>query len=252
MENPAKKCPSGISNGTLYYFDTLPSTNEYAKTNIHLLNNGDVICSDVQTSGKGRAGRHWLSEIKLSLTFTIVISAPKDIALWPNISQILCLTVTEILHEKNIAPIIKWPNDILVSKKKICGILTEVIHTEKDEKYIIIGCGLNVNTTEDFLSTIDKPAASMKSITGNTYDKKAILIKIIAGFSENLDYLTKDGFSVFLSKWKYFSQKPGTGITINTGKEIKKAVIIDIEKNGSLTVEIDAKKETLYWGEIAY
>ena len=124
------------------HFNELDSTNKYIKRNIEELGHMTVVVCDKQTSGIGRVSHIWESEENKNLTFSILIKEKvrEDITLF------IGYLVHKLLNRYHINSLIKWPNDIIVNDKKICGILVEAIWSE-DVNYII-GIGINVNQEE--------------------------------------------------------------------------------------------------------
>ena len=138
----------------IIWLDKTDSTNEEAKRQISTLDNLSVLSAFEQTSGKGQRGNSWSSDAGKNLTFSIVMkygcgTIPEIRAIDQFvISEITALAVVELLSAYGIEAKIKWPNDIYVGDRKICGILIE--HSVRDRMLSssIIGVGLNVNQTE--------------------------------------------------------------------------------------------------------
>ena len=147
----------------LYYFDSLESTNEHAKTLIKGAPEGAVILVDQQTGGRGRFGKQWYSPeggIWMS-----VILRPLDPSL---ITIIAGIAVCRALHMNGVLPGIKWPNDIVLNGKKIGGTLTEII-----DKTIILGIGVNLNIRE-FPDELEATASSVFLETKKHLEKKMV------------------------------------------------------------------------------
>ena len=111
---------------SIYRYDELDSTNAYIKKNCGNLQNFAVIWAETQAEGRGRFSRTWNSVPGRDLTFSILLPLDQlKPSMWPNITQIAALAVSELLEAYKIISFIKWPNDVLVKSKKICGILCE-------------------------------------------------------------------------------------------------------------------------------
>ena len=123
---------------------------------------GIVVCADMQSAGRGRRGRSWLSEKGDSLLFSMLLRpdiAPDKAS---QITLLMALAVTRSLREcYGFEAMIKWPNDILINEKKVCGILTEMNLNKTEIASIIIGSGVNVNQ-ENFPEEISAIATSLK------------------------------------------------------------------------------------------
>lgn len=127
------------------YFDELSSTNDYAKKHKNELESGTIVITDFQKSGRGQYSRIWNSDPCKNLTFSVLIRNPRSTHLHSVtlLSALACLdTIVEVTSERVS---LKWPNDIIVNEKKVCGILVESTFTGKTPDAVIIGIGLNVN-----------------------------------------------------------------------------------------------------------
>lgn len=169
------------------------STNNEAKRRIAHLDNLSVLSSMSQTSGRGQQGNSWSSEAGKNLLFSIVMKHGRGLVKACSqfgFSQVAALAVVNTLKDKGISAMIKWPNDIYVEDRKICGILIENSLREEWTISSIIGIGLNVNQTE-FDITLPNPV-SMSLITGETYDLHEILGQLLESFESLWDtYLNK-------------------------------------------------------------
>ena len=168
--------------------------------------NGTVIISEIQTHGRGRFNRTWLSPAG-GLWFTIILTPhlmDKDL---PKITLITAISISEILREDyNIQIYVKWPNDIYYKRSKLCGILTEI---EKVEEIIFlnIGIGINVNLNTDDLKLYGGRATSIKSATGKEVEREILLSKILYNFEKYYEYYvqTKDLKTIFNKMEKFFT-----------------------------------------------
>lgn len=164
---------------TIFRFDSVESTNNYIKVNSSSLEEGTVVVSKIQTSGRGRSNHTWMSE-EGNLYFSFIIneftSRRKIFELLSKVS----ITVVRLLRDFNIKSEIKYPNDILIEDKKICGILIES-YGALEIDYIVVGVGINVNQL-DFKGLNDK-AISMKKILGININIEQILGKFIEHYN---------------------------------------------------------------------
>lgn len=126
---------------------------------------GTVVITDNQHSGRGQRGSRWVSEPGKNLTFSVVLKPnlrPDQLFI---IAQTIALGVADYVKTKTSGVKIKWPNDILVFDKKVCGILIESSLAGPVVQFVVAGIGLNVNQTE-----FDNPrATSLKTVTGNEF-----------------------------------------------------------------------------------
>jgi BirA family biotin operon repressor/biotin-[acetyl-CoA-carboxylase] ligase len=133
---------------TILNFNELPSTNDYLKENASFFNEGTVVWTKNQTSGRGQQGNKWISEADKNLTFSILL-LPHFLQVNKQfyLSMVTALAVTDFLKKFDVEAQIKWPNDILVNKKKISGILIENTLKGNSINCSIVGVGININQT---------------------------------------------------------------------------------------------------------
>ena len=154
------------------------STNDEARRRLDVLDNLSVVAARTQTSGRGQGDHTWTSEPGQNLTFTFVLKFPPCAPL--SASEILRITqaVTHALREyllsKGVVARIKWPNDIYVGDKKICGILIENILGGKQVAASMVGIGLNLNQSR-FPADLPNPV-SLRQVTGRRYDLREELV----------------------------------------------------------------------------
>ncbi len=183
----------GVFGAPVFNLSTCESTNAYAKDWLQGGNSiieGTVFKTLNQTAGRGQGGTGWLAESGKCLTFSIVLE-PHFLgaheAWWLN--AITSLSVLYALSELR-PPLeekihIKWPNDLILADKKICGILTETVLMGSQLKYAIVGIGLNVNQEEIPLPN----AGSIKSVSGREYDIDQIFEMVLFSLKNHYDLL---------------------------------------------------------------
>lgn len=179
----------------IIWFDTLESTNSEARRRFSDLDNLSVIAAVRQSAGRGQGDHTWCSEPGANLTFTVVLKFGPDGGLRPLaasdsllITEVITLALRLYLEEKGIEARIKWPNDIWVGDRKICGILIENIFKGSQVQGSMVGIGLNLNQ-KTFPADLPNPV-SLTSLTGDTYNVKEELEKLhgfIAQCAEKTD-----------------------------------------------------------------
>ena len=225
------------------YFPTLSSTNDYLKEHYLDFEYPTYCVTYNQTKGRGRTGHSWEASPNLNLALSVLFKVD-DIK--ENITLKAAIAVTKAL--KNIIDLaynIKWPNDILIGNKKICGILTEGI-TTKDAIYLIIGIGVNINQI-NFSKDIDDKTTSLKKETGKEYLIKDIEDEIINKLNFIINHYNDQLDVDFIKKHLYGMNKE---ISYHQGQEIKKGRIIDLKTNGELVIETENDIKNIRTGEI--
>lgn len=177
----------------LYYFESTGSTNTDAK---RLAEEGEphgtTIVANMQTAGKGRRGRTWQSPAGANTYFTILLKPDFSPDKASMLTLVMALSVAEAIEEiTGLKADIKWPNDIVVHKKKVVGMLTEMSTTpEMDEiQYVVIGVGTNVNydSPENFPEELRPTATSLRMEAGHLINRAALTERMLARFEVNYE-----------------------------------------------------------------
>lgn len=169
------------------YYDELPSTHLYVKENQDKLENGTVIIANKQTEGIGTHGRSWYTGSGDNIAMSMLFKPECDLSSLNNITVDVAQTIKKAIKNLyNIGLNIKYPNDLLLNGKKICGILTEINTISGKINYLIISLGFNVNEICFDEETI-KIATSLKKEYNKNFDRKEIILKII----QNINNIVK-------------------------------------------------------------
>jgi len=222
------------------FLEEIDSTNSYAKKIAPQRQDGTVVLSENQTKGKGRLGRDWKSSYGTGIWMSLILKPdiiPKDAVL---LTQVAAAAVVKGINEVLDCGVrIKWPNDIVLGNKKVCGILTELSGEIESINYIVIGIGINVNQNpEDFPQEIEDKATSLKKFTGADISRKAI-IKAIMKYMNNyyLQFLKSQSLEGVVEVCREFSATLKKEVrVIQNGKEIC-GEAIDLSDRGALIVE---------------
>jgi len=185
------------------WFEELDSTNDELLRHISEYDNLSVVAAFRQTAGRGQRGNRWESAGGENLTFSLLVK-PENLpaAEFMALTYLPTLAVKGWLCAQGVPAVIKWPNDIYVGKRKICGMLVENALSGSRIASSVIGIGLNLNQT-DFPGNLANPV-SLKQLTGKDYRLETALEELLAGFDfPALD--TRRGRSVL---WKAY----GTGL----------------------------------------
>lgn len=215
---------------------------------------GTVVVADAQTAGRGRRGRSWSSPKGEALYMSLLLRptfVPDKASM---LTLVMALAVQEAIADINsdVCCMIKWPNDIVIGGKKLCGILTEMSLQGQEIKHVVIGVGINLNQT-DFEEEIAKTATSLKNETGKCIDRFALLEKVVYYFKQNYEiFLETCDMSQIVDKYNRF--------LVNRGKEVRvldpqgeyAGVAKGINEKGELLVEKSSGELiSVYAGEVS-
>lgn len=221
--------------------NTVKSTNTYLK-NIDLTNEGDnytVVVAKEQTAGRGQMKSKWISEAGKNLTFSVLCRF-NDLKVENQkyLNYAISLGVYDVLKELKLSKLsIKWPNDILSGKKKVCGILIENNLKGSYIKSSVIGVGLNVNQ-EKFNNDLVM-ASSLKNILKKDFDLESLLQSILERIKQNIDLLNSEKFDFLNEKYLKVLYKKGIPNMFKNKKGVLfMGKIIGVSKEGKLQVEL--------------
>lgn len=236
------------------YYDETDSTNNQAKAygekgEAH----GTLFVADMQAAGKGRRGRVWVSPAGSSIYMTILLHPDVLPTKAPQLTLVMAMAVAEGIRKvTGLETKIKWPNDIIVNGRKVCGILTEM-STEIDYiNYVVIGDGINVNQ-ETFPEEIRDTATSLKIETGSSVRRSVLIATIMECFEQFYEvFMTTEDLSGLQERYN--------AMLVNLGREVRvlepgneyEAHALGINRTGELIVRTpDGQEKEIYAGEVS-
>ena len=185
------------SKVVLEIFDTISSTNDYLLRKEKNKNKDIKICiAEEQTKGRGRRGKSWISPKFKNIYFSLNSYLKKEDL--SGLSIAVALSVSKVLTKINVMSLIKWPNDLLVGNKKICGILIETAK-EGELTKVVIGIGINVNM--EYSELIDQEWTSIKLEKKQSVDRNSIIAEMINQLCITLNKFEQEEFDYFLKKF---------------------------------------------------
>ena len=204
---------------------------------------GTVILAEEQAKGKGRHGRTWASPAKGGIYMSAVLRpeiAPNEM---PGITLLAAVVVAKSVREvTGLDAMIKWPNDIVVNNRKVCGILTEIKAEQDRCDFVVIGIGVNVNTKPERLP---KGASSLKEElrrAGRPGDVSRIELtrKILEKMEEDYLMLKEKGFKPIIEEWKRLSAMLGSRVKVVLQNRNFEGQAHNIDPDGALVVRLDS------------
>jgi BirA family biotin operon repressor/biotin-[acetyl-CoA-carboxylase] ligase len=225
----------------IFHFFKADSTNTVA---MHLGEQGEphgtLVLAEEQTAGRGRAGRSWIAEKSAGITCSILLRPQIPPAYAPLLTLVAGLAARDAAAEElNGIPDIRWPNDLLVSGKKFCGILTEM-HAETDRiHYAVIGIGMNVNQTKMPADLADI-ATSLRIETGKNHSRLELLIRLLRYLDRYYNQFLTEGAAPILRRFSEVSSYfEGKRVQITTSAETFTGTTAGLEPSGVLRVARD-------------
>jgi BirA family biotin operon repressor/biotin-[acetyl-CoA-carboxylase] ligase len=214
--------------------------------------NGTVFYTEKQLKGRGRKNRPWHSAKELNLTFSILLSNKKYITENPVLlnfaASIAVGNALENLYQLKVE--LKWPNDVLINGKKICGILTESTSEGNKIDRLVIGVGINVNQTM-FQGSYNIPPTSVKLEINETAEREKLLAEVLNNIEELLRVLIESPRTI-IKDWKQRCSMIGDKISISEGEEVKYGIFEDVDENGFLLLKNNNDKiEKIHYGDVS-
>ncbi len=213
---------------------------------------GLVIAAGAQVKGRGRMTRVWFSPSAVNLYFSVLLRPAVEPGRAASLPLVAGLAVAEALRERvpGLALQIKWPNDILIAGKKVCGILCEMQAETDCVRHIILGVGVNVNLTRDLLpEELLGRATSLRIETGQTFSRAAVLAAILNRFEPLYDRWRAEGLAPLMEAIGAFDALRGRRVTLNQGGRQITGRADGILADGALRLATAQGDVSVYSGE---
>ncbi len=234
-------------------FESLPSTNlEAARQAAEGAPEGLCIISAEQTAGRGRLERQWVSPKNAGLYFTVVLRPQFDQSRWSILTLLAAIAVHEALTEVfKVAADIKWPNDVLINDKKVCGILAETVETLTG-RAIVLGIGINLRTNA-LPPELKDVATSVEAETGREAKPDDMIEPLVGSLARYYALVHQPGgMETIVREWtRRSSYAMDKRVRIANGDTIIEGVSRGMENDGALIVETDAGElKTVRTGDV--
>ncbi len=237
-------------NFQVEWFDRLASTNALMRERFSQgleIPSGQIVAAREQTAGRGRQDRKWLCAPNQNLCFSLFVQTGAELAAVPSLTMAAALAVNDLLRSIGILSAPKWPNDVLVDGKKICGILSE----RAEPAGIIVGIGLNVNMSTEEAEAIDRPATSMLIETGRSHNVFQTLETLFQPLEYWVGEWEKGGFSNLRKTWTEQAGPIGKPLTVHDGDLKKSGTLAGFGDHGELLLKTKNGIETIWSGDVS-
>ncbi|ETT53244.1 BirA family transcriptional regulator, biotin operon repressor / biotin-[acetyl-CoA-carboxylase] ligase [Paenibacillus sp. CF095] len=216
---------------------------------------GAVVIAEEQTGGRGRFGRQWFSPPGKGIWMSVLLRPDLPLQHTPQLTLLTGVAVCRAVRACSGADAgIKWPNDLLIDGRKVCGILLESTVEDHEVRYCIAGIGVDVNfDPEDYPEDLTTIATSLKMETGQSVDRTKLTAAILTEL-EQLYYLyQKEGFGVISALWEALSVSMNREITVTNPHGVIEGKAIGLDPSGALIVEKhDGEHTLIISGEISW
>ncbi len=229
----------------ILYFETLDSTQTYLKAHFTELDDQTVILAGTQTAGRGRFDRAWNSQPG-GLYFSVLLKPHKTDFL-ANITQLMALCVCQAAEKYGLQPNLKWPNDVQIAGKKLCGILSEVILQDGAVACVAVGVGINIAQKD--LSHVGQPAVSLREL-GVNVAQDDFLQEVLDLFFQGCPSVIAQGFAAIRPAYKERFPFLGKQIAVKNGTSAVTGIVHDLSPRGTLLLATRNGQQEILIGDV--
>jgi len=245
---------SKVLGRNVYSYKIIGSTNETA----HRLAEsgapeGTIIIADRQTKGRGRLGRTWHSPPGVGLFFSLILRPRMPFDRISGLSLVSALSICRVMEKiDNLKPMIKWPNDCLIKKRKTAGILVEISAELDKISYAILGIGVNINhLKKNFPLSLRSRATSLALETGRDHDRAGFLRDFLCEFERDYNNFSRYGLRFMGHALVERSWVLNKKITVRFGKKKISGIAIGLDENGALRLNTRNGVRIISAGEVS-
>lgn len=222
----------------IYCFPVVESTNSEAKRLARQgAPEGTIVLAESQTKGRGRLKRLWVSPPGKGLYLSVILRPPIPPQWGPRITPAAGVALAEALQDRGLTPKLKWPNDVMLGRRKVGGVLTEASCTENAISFVVVGVGINVNTDlEDFPTSIRNLATSVRLSTGKAISRVGLLQACLYQLEQWYECLCQGSFATILESWRQHEMTLGRWVEVSLPDSSVAGVAEDIDSHGALLV----------------
>lgn len=215
------------------------------------LEEGTTVIADRQRAGRGRLGRHWHTAAE-ALACSILLKPDTSVEKLSTISLVAAVAVHHAIHPVVPSATIKWPNDILVGQKKVCGILTESRISSANAHRIVLGIGLNIQSPDEGWPTdITQAACSINDFSDQTISRDQCADAILTSLNLWYTRWLHDGFAPIRDTWTQAHAHAGQRITVQTAQQQWTGIAMGLNHHGALLLKTEHGVQEIICGEVS-
>lgn len=235
----------------IFAYDSISSTNEYAKKMLATQPAPLAILAEHQTLGRGRRGRKWNSPYAQNLYLSYAWPVTRGMAQIDGLSLVAGLAVVRAVEQVvGTTAQLKWPNDVLINNAKVAGILLELVGDPADLCSVVIGIGVNLNMTSTN-QTIDQEWTSLALETGKQVDRTQFAQSVLESLDVYLEKQKNYGFSSLKNEWLSVHGWQGREVVLSVGNELVQGRITGLGDKGEICLLVDGQERLFIGGELS-
>jgi len=256
MLNALGRC--GLHDLQVDVFDSLPSTSEYLSAMVAKQKEDGspstraarLCVTDWQTNGNGRRGKTWVTQ-RGNITFSMMVTLKKPPAMLMGLSLVTGVCVAESMKALvGLSVDLKWPNDVLVADKKLCGLLTELVSNTPNETHVVVGIGINYKRPAH-IEAGDYSAVDLPELVESPPSRAQLISDVAARVLREYAVFETQGWAAFADRWDSFDYLKGRKVRVLTEGAEEQAVAAGVDAQGALLVSAGGVTRALYSGEVS-
>jgi BirA family biotin operon repressor/biotin-[acetyl-CoA-carboxylase] ligase len=215
---------------------------------------GALVLAEEQRQGRGRMGRVWHSPPRTGIWMSLILRPPIPLPEASHLTLLASVGVREGIYRTTGLPIqIKWPNDLLIHGKKVCGILTELRGEQDRIHYVILGIGINVNAeVNKWPAELKNIATSLANEKGEKIHRPPLVAAILEELEQTYDRYLREGFAFIREKWEATAGMLGRTITARTTQGSVTGVAERLNEQGALLIRTPKGIVPVYSAEVEW
>ncbi|PKH17922.1 MULTISPECIES: bifunctional biotin--[acetyl-CoA-carboxylase] ligase/biotin operon repressor BirA [Pseudomonas] len=235
----------------VHIYDSIDSTNAEALRMVDVARAVPfLVLAEQQMAGRGRRGRKWVSPYAQNIYYSLVLRIEDGLRQLEGLSLVVGLAVIQALRESGVQDVVlKWPNDVLVGRKKIAGILLELVGDPADICHVVLGIGINVNMQR--AAEVDQQWTSVQLEAGSAADRNALVARVSLQLQHYLDRHRASGFAALQEEWERNHAWQGRAVSLIAGVNRVDGVVLGVDRQGALRLDVDGVEKTYSGGELS-
>lgn len=243
---------SGHAASLLEVFAEVESTNKIALGGVLEGRASGYACfAELQTGGRGRRGRVWSSPLAQNLYFSTIFRVSGGVQALQGLSLVVGISLAETINTKfDVRCQVKWPNDLIVSGKKLGGILVELAGDASGDCAAVIGIGINCNMATGS-EEIDQPWTSLVNELDGTISRNDLAADIMTSLPVDLQHFSQFGFESFIDRWNDLDVLSGRQVVVGAPSQLQSGTALGVDELGGLRVQTSLGAKVFYGGEVS-
>lgn len=262
LSSPNHDFGTSLIGNRVYHLETVTSTNTRLlelvesedRSGLPEITNGFALWADEQTAGRGRINRTWISPKHMGLWMSFYLQPGLEAHKSFILTFLAAVAVVKSVQQVyQLSPKIKWPNDVLLNRQKICGILTETRVINEQIEHAVVGVGINLNQTRDeFDKNKVAGASSLLIETGRRLAAEEVLRVLLKQLDDYYVFVRTGRFSKIIETWKAYAAFVGDQVVFSSGTEKIMGIYKGIDNKGGLIIEMpDRSLRKFYSGSLS-